>query len=334
MARLDQANARIGARRARLAGVHALRELLARPSLESRLELLRALPAGAGVPREPAEDPLAGAERALRARLRGEARELLGRVEGRRPRALLAAWLALDEAAEVKAVLRGVAAGAAFDRTLAGFPAATALPAEALRLAAAASSVEAAVAALRDGGSGIAAAVAEALPGAEPGLLPLEIAADRAAIARAAHACRGAREDARILARHVADLADARNAATLLALDGAAPAAPPWVPGGKRWDEAALDALARAGREPARAAVARAFPVRPEELAEPAAAECALARACTAALAREARLRPLSLAVPLAYLAARRDEVRRLALALRGAALELPAEALLDLLEA
>jgi V/A-type H+-transporting ATPase subunit C len=333
MARLDHANARIGARRGRLAGARALRELLARPTLEGRLELVRGLPAGAALVREPAEDPLGGAERGLRARLRGEARELLGHVEGRRPRALLAAWLALDEADEVKAVVRGVAAGARFDRTLASFPADTALPGEALRLAAAASSLETAVEALREGGSELAAAVAEALPGAE-GLLALELAADRAALARAARACRRAGEDDRILARHLEDLADARNAATLIALDGAAPAAAPWVPGGRRWGEAALDALALAGPEEARAAVAVAFALEARALADPVAAECALGRACTVALRREARLRPLSLAVPLAYLAARRDEVRRLALALRGATLELPADELLDLLEA
>ena len=333
MARLDHANARIGARRARLADAHAIRELLARPSLEGRLELLRGWPAGAAVPREPEEDPLAGAERGLRARLRDEARELLGRVEGRRPRRLLEAWLALEEAEVVKRVLRGVAAGASFDRTLPGLLADGAVSPAALRLAAAASSVQAAVEALREGGSGIAAAVAEALPGAE-GLLPLEIAADRAALARAERACRRAREDDRVLARHLADLADARNAATLLALEGAAPVAAPWVPGGRRWDGGALDALARAGREAALAAIARAFSLEAGDLTDPAAAECALARACTAPLAREARRRPLSLAVPLAYLSARRDEVRRLALALRGAELELPAEALFDLVEA
>jgi V/A-type H+-transporting ATPase subunit C len=334
LARLDYANARIGGRRSRLAGARALRELLARPSTEARLELVRALAAGAEIPAEPGADPLAAAERGLRTALRREALALLDDAESRRTRALLRAYLALDEATEVKAILRGVSVGAPFDRTLSavlGGPASE----EALRVAAAASSLEGAIAALGEAGSPLASALTEALPrAAEEGLLPLEIAADRAALQRAMRACRGRREDAAVLARHLADLADARNAATLVALDGAAPAVEPWVPGGRRWDATALDGLTRAGREAARAAIAEAFAIPATALATPWAADRALERACAAALAREARVRPLSIAVPLAYLAARRDEVRRIALALRGAALSLPADELLDLVEA
>jgi V/A-type H+-transporting ATPase subunit C len=339
VARLDFANARTRARSSRLAGARALRELLARPSLPARLELVRALPAGAAVPAEPGADPVAAAERGLRDGLRREALALVEAAEGRRPRRLLLAFLALDEATAVKAVLRGVARGAALDRTLAAAPPVPALPDEALRVAAASSSLEGALEALAAAGSPVAAAAREALPRvAEEGLLPLELAADRAALARAAAACRRGGEDGAVLARHVADRADARNAATLLALAGARPAVEPWVPGGRRWDEPALALLAGAGPHPpleaARAAVARAFGLAAGDLATPWAADRALARACATALAREARARPLSLAVPLAYLAARREEVRRLALALRGAELGLPAEELLDLVEA
>ena len=317
MARLDYANARIGGRRSRLAGARALRELLAQPSTAARLELVRALRAGAEIPAEPGADPLASAERGLRTALRREALALLDDAESPRTRALLQAYLALDEAAEVKAVLRGPAAE------------------ETLRVAAAASSLEGAIAALGEADSPLASALAEVLPRvAEEGLLPLEIAADRAALHRAMRACRGRREDSAVLARHLADLADARNAATLVALDGAAPAVPPWVPGGRRWDADELDRLARAGREAVRAAIAEAFAISAAALATPWAADRALERACASALAREARSRPLSIAVPLAYLAARRDEVRRIALALRGAALAVPADELLDLVEA
>ncbi len=335
MARLDYANARARARRSRLAGARTLRDLLARPTLPARLELVRALPAGAAVPAEPGLDPLGAVESGLREGLRREALALVEDAEGRRPRRLLVAWLALDEAATVKAVLRGVARGAALDRTLAAAPPVPGLPEEALRLAAAASSLEGAVEALAAAGSGLAAALSEALPRVqEEGLLPLEIAADRAALARAAAACRRGGEDGAILARHVADRADARNAMTLLALAGAPPAAEPWVPGGRRWDDAALATLARAGLEVARAAVARAFGLAAGALASPWSADRALESACAAALAREARARPLSLAVTLAYLAARREEIRRLALALRGADLGLPPEELLELVEA
>jgi V/A-type H+-transporting ATPase subunit C len=335
VARLDFANARARARASRLAGAHALRELLARPSLAGRLELVRTLPAGAAIQAEPGAEPLATVERGLREGLRREALALARAVEGRRPRRLLLAFLALDEAAAVKAVLRGVARGAALDRTLAAAPPAPGLPEEALRLAAASSSLDGAVEALAAAGSPVAAAAREALPRvAEEGLLPLELAADRAALARAAAACRHAGEDGAVLARHVADRADARNAETLLALAGARPTIEPWIPGGRRWDGVALATLAGAGAEAARAAVARGFGLDAPDLATPWAADRALARACTAALAREARARPLSLAVPLAYLAARREEIRRLALALRGAELGLPPDELLDLVEA
>jgi vacuolar-type H+-ATPase subunit C/Vma6 len=69
-------------------------------------------------------------------------------------------------------------------------------------------------------------------------------------------------------------------------------------------------------------------------LARPWQADRALERAMVAILHQEARRRPLSIAVPLAYLAARREEVRRVALLLRGAALELPGDEILDLAEA
>jgi vacuolar-type H+-ATPase subunit C/Vma6 len=136
------------------------------------------------------------------------------------------------------------------------------------------------------------------------------------------------------MARALADHADARNGATLLVLAGVVPAAAPWIDGGVRLPPARLEALARGGGEAARVAVARAFRLPPAALATPARAERALESALVRALHREARLRPLSIAVPLAYLAARREEVRRTALVLRGAAVGLDADELLDLVEA
>ena len=171
---------------------------------------------------------------------------------------------------------------------------------------------------------------------AEHGLLPLEIAADRAAFAGGERGLppRAARTP-RSCARHLGDRADARNAATLLALAGAPPAADALVPGGRRSRVrrcGALAALREAGA--VRAAIAAAFAVPRGRLASPWQAERALERGMVRSLRREARSRPLSLAVPLAYLAVRRAEVRRIALVLRGAALGLPADELLDLVEA
>jgi V/A-type H+-transporting ATPase subunit C len=80
--------------------------------------------------------------------------------------------------------------------------------------------------------------------------------------------------------------------------------------------------------------VARAFDLVVAALARRWAAERALEDAVLRPLLREARRRPLSLAVPLSFLLARRAEVGRVAVVLRGASLGLPADELLDLAEA
>lgn len=337
MARLDYANARIGARRGRLLGPAGLRALLARQTSEAMLDGLRAAPIGACLPGAlgAGDEALAAVEAALRADARAEALGVLADAEGTRARALLSAFLGLEEAAAVKAVLRGVARGAPIDLTVAAAPAVPALPDAVLRAAAASSTLEAAVAALEAAGSRLAPAVREALGAfAQHGLLGLELAADRAAFARAGAAARGRSEDARLLSRHLADRVDARNAATLLALSGTAPAAEWYVPGGRRLGAEEFRRLAGAPAPAVHAAVAAAFPGSAARLARPWSAELALEAALLAPLRREARLRPLSLAVPLAYLLARRAEVRRVALVLRGAALGLPGDELLELAEA
>jgi len=138
-----------------------------------------------------------------------------------------------------------------------------------------------------------------------------------------------------MLARHLADLADVRNAGTLLALAGAPPARDPFVEGGRRLSLAALRSLAAVGDGAAvRAGVAAALRVPEAALARGGHAESALERAALVPLLREARLRPLSIAVPLAWLFARRAEVRRISLLLRGTALGLAADEVLDLAEA
>jgi V/A-type H+-transporting ATPase subunit C len=344
VARLDLANARVAAWRTRLAGNATVRELLSRPTLEARLELLRAEPSGgppvvAPPPPGPgasAADPIAAAEAELRAAVRRTAERILRDVEGRRARLLLSAFLALDEAEAVKAVVRGVAAGAPLDRILAAAPPTPALPEPVLREAGAAAEAVAALGVLAAAGSAVAAAVLDAVPlDVSGGLVPLEIAADRAALGRARSACRRGGEDGAVLARHLEDRADLRNALTLLALGGAPPSADPFLAGGRRLPLALLRALA-ASRDvaAARAAVARAFHLDAAALSSPWAAERALEDAVARPLLREARRRPLSLAVPLSYLLARRTEARRLAVVLRGAALGLPADEILDLAEA
>jgi V/A-type H+-transporting ATPase subunit C len=336
VARLDYANARIGARRARLLGREALHAVLARSTQEARVEALRASPLGPCIPREvgTGDEALGVIERALRADVRREALAILAYAEGRRARALLAAFLGLEEAVAVKSVLRGVVHGAPIDVALASAPVVPELPEASLRAAAAASTLDDAVATLERAGSTVAAAVRPELPGfSQDGLLPLEIAADRAAIARATAVARVRGEDAALLSAYLADRVDGRNAATLLALAGSAGAE--WfVPGGRRIAEQSFRTLAGAPAEAVRAAVEAAFPGVAPAAAEPWAVDRALEQAALAPLWREMRRRPLSIAVPLAYLLARRAEVTRVALVLRGAALGLPGDEILDLVEA
>lgn len=342
MSRLDYANARIGAKRARLLGADGFRDLLTRATLEARIEALRHTAAGAALPTgaltAAGADPggaLGPVEAALREALRRDEARLLADAEGRRAQALLAAVLGVEEAAAVKAIVRGVAHGATPERTLAAALPAPGLPAARLREAASATTVEGALGVLGATGSPVAIAAQGALAlRARQGLLPLEIAADRAAFARAGAVARGAGEDAALVRAHLEDRVDARNAATLVALAGAPPGADAFVPGGRRLPEAAFRALAGADPPALRAALASRFRGDAAGLGSPWSADRALERAVLAPLRRAARARPLSIAVPIAYLLERRAEVRRIALLLRGAALGVPGEELLDLVEA
>lgn len=334
MARLDRLNARLGARRPALLDGSALRALLAGVTTEARLERLRGTALGAALPAELGAGAvaMARAESALQAARQAEAAWLLGEAEGRRARGLLRAFLGLDEAEAVKAVLRGVAHGAPIDATLAAAPPSPALPLATLRAAAAAPGVDAALDLLIAAGSEVAAAARAAVAAAA--WPAVELAADRAAYARAEAACHRAGEDGRILAAHVADRVDARNVATLLALAGAPPAEACWLPGGARLDEATLAALAAEEPARARAEVAAAFGLRPEALETPWGADTALEGALLAPVRRASRRLPLSLAVPLRHLLERRAEVRRAAVVLRAAAIGVAGEELLDLVEA
>jgi len=334
--RLDAVNARIGARRARLLGGAGLRGLLARPSPDAQVAGLRASAAGASLPVGPPD--LSAIEAALRRRLREEGEEVVVAAEGRRARARLVAWIGLDEAEAVKAVVRGLLLGASPEEVLASAPVTPCLPAPALRAAAGAASVVEGLATLAASGSAVANAARDAWTpwvghprGAQGGLVEVELAADRAAFRRAFAAARGPEEDARLLRAHLADRVDARNARTLL-LGGSAPATS-FLAGGRRLSLRDLARLATLDPSAIRDALARAFKIAAAALAHPALAEVTLEAVLLRPLHREARARPLSLAVPLAYLAERRAEVRRVALALRGTALGLPGDELLSLVE-
>ncbi len=352
MARLDNVNARVGARRSRLIGAAGLRELLVRPTLAARIELLVSrgrLPAVPGLePPKGAEGAaraegvrpddaplLAAVEASLRAGVRADEARLLAEVEGHRQRRLLSAALGLQEGRALKILLRGTTHGVAPDRLVALVPPTERLPEARVRRLAEAASPGALAARLAEEGSPFAEPIRAGLRERDRvGLLAAEVGVDRVAFSRVGEAARGGGEDAAALLDWLAGQADARNATTLLALGTAIPSHHLFLPWGRRIGAAAFARLARGGAEARRAAVAALVPCSPERVMDPSVAELLLDRAEVRRLALAARRLPLSLAVPLAWIEARRDEVRRMAVMLRGASLELPGEAILGMVEA
>ncbi|GEJ56300.1 V-type ATPase subunit [Anaeromyxobacter diazotrophicus] len=308
MAETDYANARVAARRARLLGDRGLRELLLRGA----------------APEGPGSSP---------AELAREAARVLGFLSGA-ARRRVAALLRLEDAPTLEALLRGLLLRLPPERILRGAPPSPGLGPEALAALASLPGPERAPEALATRASPLAGAAAAAVKASarEPRLLRLGVALERALVEGALRELRGRGEDARLAARALALHVDAVNAATLLAVE--APARPDelFVAGG------ALDAPAFARlfeQAPAsrREALARWLGADPAALAEPARAAELLARRRERWLLREARARPFSIAPPLAYLAARAGEARRLRVVRLGQEHGLPGEALLDLVE-
>ena len=338
MATCDLANPRALARRARLLGPRGAAALAGRTEAEALAGLEAAAPWGAAWRRavDHGEDPLAAADAVLVAAAAAAARDAERLLAGRALAAFRAALL-LDAAAELKAVLRGVAAGEPADRATARALPLPGLSAIALR-AVATAPLDRAPEVLATAGSPLAAPLRAAVEakGAEPGLQHFEAALDRATAALALHAAAGRGPDAAVARRAIALRADHANAALLLAL-GATPLAAEWlVPGAVPAAVWLRAGAAPAGDRPeavARALGGRRGPPAPEELVDPARAEAVLAALRDRAIAREARAEPLTVAVPLAWVAAARAEARLVRLALRGAAFGLAPGDLLDLLE-
>jgi V/A-type H+-transporting ATPase subunit C len=332
MARLDRVNARVGARRSALIGPEGLRDLLLGPTLAARISLL----VGSGrLPEPPSPATLGAVEGALRTRLREDEALLLREVEGARPRRLLASAFGLEEARAIKVLLRGVATGAPPERTCALAPVSAALPAAVIATLARAASPEALAERLAAIGSPYAAAVRGALGARDRhGLLPAELAIDRAAHGRVEEAAAGLGEDARLLRDWLAERTDLRNATTLLSLGAALPERDLFLPGGARLGRATFEALAREEPPGRRVALAARVPCEAARLADPATAERLLEQVTVRRLTQRARRAPLSLAVPLAWMEARREEVRRIALLLRGAELGMGGDAILELVGA
>jgi V/A-type H+-transporting ATPase subunit C len=341
----DYANARVHAMRSRLLGRAGIAALLAEPGLAGRVEFLKRTDYGEAIAAHLGgeADPLAAAERGLRARLMDDLEKIDRFLAGERPRALFRSILAFEDGWAIKTVLRGVAAGEASERMFLLLAPTPELDHAALEELVRQREVKAVVDLLATWRSPYAGALVDGLAAYahRRDLLHLEVPLDRLLFSRALAAARRDGEDGRMLRAFLETHIDLVNAATLLELAGHGEADEFFIAGGRfigphryrqyaRLDAAALrEALAREGRLLAVAGL-RALAA----LGDPAAADQLLHRALGEAMRREASRNPLSLAVPLLFVLDRRAEIQRIRLVLRGAEFGLPAAELLDLVEA
>lgn len=341
----DYANARVRAMRGRLLGRAGITDLLAQPGLPARLEFLKRTDYGevlaAHLSRGP--DPLAAAERALRARLVDDLARIDRFFRGERLQGLFRAVLAFEDGWTLKTVLRGVTAGEAPERIFLLLSPTPELDHAALEELVRQREVKAVVDLLSTWRSPYARPLGEALAAYVPRreLLYLEVALDRFLFGQALEVARRDGEDGRVLLGFFETQIDLVNAATLLKLAGQGGAEEFFIPGGRllgqrrfrRYSEfdgpALRTALAREGRLLSAAGLAGLA-----ALEDPFAADQLLHRALGETVRREARRSPLSLAVPVAFVLDRQAEVRRIRLVLRGAEFGLPADELLALVEA
>lgn len=345
MAVVDYANARVAAMRSRLLGRRGVADLLAQPDLEARLALLGRTDYGPALAAHlaAASDPLAGVERALRARLTEDQAALDRFLRGARRRTLFRAMLAFADGFALKTLLRGLERGERPERILALLAPTPTLDGPALEALVAEGAVRRAVDLLATWRSPYGLPLLDAWPEYErrKDLLVLEATLDRALFARAFAAARRGGRDGRLLSPLLAERVDLANAMTLFKLAGTPAAREFFLPGGRLLDEAryaAYAALDPADLRPALAHRARRERVRwlaaMTEAADPFDLDQIARRAASTSLRALARREPLSLAVPLAFLAEREAEVRRLRLVLRGAAFGVSADRLVELMGA
>ncbi|MCE9579614.1 MAG: V-type ATPase subunit [Deltaproteobacteria bacterium] len=289
------------------------------------------LPAGPATAAAPAQIERAGQRRAA------DDLAVLARWTGDHADALAVIMLDEDRRA-LRAIARGLAAGAPSDRRIDGAIPTTSLPRAALEaLAGLASTTEiAALLTRREHPLAIAfappprtTATGAAPAGAAIDLLAIELALASAYATRA----RAARGAGIALATHVAQVIDAENATAALLLaargDDLAPARA-FVPGGARLDRATFLTAARGDQERASAALATAFARTPIARAVTLDPPAALDDAALAwHLATQARLRiaePHGLAPVLHLVLRRRAEARRVRRAAWRVALAAPVD--------
>jgi V/A-type H+/Na+-transporting ATPase subunit C len=335
----DYANARVRAMAGRLLGQKGITDLLAQPSLAARLDYLKRTTYGeslaAHLMREP--DSLRAAERALGAQLSNDLLQMNRFLRGEPVLPLFRAVLGFEDAWTLKTVLRGIAQGEPPDRIFALVAPTPEFDDPALRELVRQKDVKAVVDILATWRSPYASPLTEAFARYKTHreLFPLEVALDQFVFREALNAARGDGEDGEILLQFLENQIDLANVATLLKRADGGRCDDLFIPGGRSVslhrfrtlsslkEKDLREALAATGR-PQLAAIDGASPFTVDQI---------LQQALRKAIEREARVHPLSLAVPISFLLERRAEVQRIRLVLRGAEFGVPAAELVALVE-
>jgi vacuolar-type H+-ATPase subunit C/Vma6 len=235
-------------------------------------------------------------------------------LRGERIQALFRAILAFEEGANLKTILRGVVRGEPPERLFGLLAPTPGLDDPALRELVRERNVKSVIDRMATWQSPYALPLEEALPFylAKGELLFLENALYRFLFARGLASARSDGEDGRVVLGFLRTRIDLTNAGTLLKLAGEGTGSEFFIPGGLTITESVFLEYAALGRPELAEALLREFRRRfgerwatAEELEDPLMAEHRFHEALTAMLGREAWLRPLSLAVPLAFALAR-----------------------------
>jgi V/A-type H+-transporting ATPase subunit C len=344
MARCDYANARVRAMKGRLLGPRGITELLAQPGLAARLDYLKKTDYGEAVAAQLAREPDAvrGAERGLRTRLVDDLLRIDRFLRGERESTLFRAVLAFEDGWNLKTILRGISRGEPPERTFLLLAPTPELDDPALGEMVRQKEVKAVVDLLATWGSPYALPLAQAFARyrTHRELFVLEVALDQFLFTRALDAARGDGEDGRVLLAFLEIQIDLANAGTLLKRADGGRCDELFIPGGRHVTLKRFQQLSSLRERDLREALARRGPLHvgsrlatEGERADPFAVDQILHQALREATRREARVHPLSLAVPLSFVLERRAEVQRIRLVLRGAEFGLPADELVALVE-
>jgi V/A-type H+-transporting ATPase subunit C len=310
----------------------------------ARLDYLKRTDYGECVAASLTRDPdgVRAAERALRARLVDDLLRIDGYLREERARSLFRAVLAFEDGWTLKTVLRGLTRGEPPDRLFALIAPTPEFGEPALGEMVRQKNVKGVLDLLATWRSPYASPLTQAYAEYKTHreLVLLEVALDQFLFAHALEVAREDGEDGRILRRFLETHIDLANAANLLKRVEGGRGDELFIPGGSIVSPERFRQLSALGQRNLREALASVGRLHldprlaaMDERADPFTVDRILQQALRRAIQREARVHPLSLAVPLSFVLERRTEVQRIRLVLRGAEFGVPADELVALME-